>query len=226
MCEGLCGLWEPGGSGFFEAGVQDVAVATFDETGADGQSVVEGAFVVQRVGSIGQITVGVLHRSLWLRGAGRFEVAGKFFDDPSAGGTFETFLLGSPPGLASGGRTGFGCGSQILAGVVEVAKQAMLLTEDFRGLKSDPGGSVGHDMDAGIESPASVAHAVRPSTSGFFHAAEGGPVDGLGAALGLGGYQAHFIPASGAFAFAFTGSNRADHRSIGLGNNGLLALLG
>lgn len=56
-------------------------MGAFDETGTDGEIVFDGGLVIQRVGAIGEVAVGVAHGSVGVGRVGRFEMLGEFGND-------------------------------------------------------------------------------------------------------------------------------------------------
>ena len=177
---GLCGFREPGGPGFFQSGLKNVAMAGLNEAGADGEFLLQGGFVIQTVAAVVQVTVGVTHGSFLLWGIWRFVMTRQLCDDGGRSAPLEPALLGFAPALAPRGSGDFGGRRQILADMVKVAKHVVLISEDRVALKSDPLGPVGHHMDLTFEPPSDIAGAMSPASSGLINGLEGRRINGFG----------------------------------------------
>ncbi len=67
LTEGVSVNFGPPGAGLFEASLEDVSVAAFDQAGADGQVVRQGVGVVELVGAIAEVTQGRAQRGVFVR---------------------------------------------------------------------------------------------------------------------------------------------------------------
>ena len=78
--------------------------------------------------------------------------------------------------------------------MVEVGQRPGVGSEDLADLQGDPFGSVAHGVDGAVQAAPGFFGDVAPSVSGFLHAAKGGGVFALHAALALCGDEPDFLP--------------------------------
>src|ERR1700687_1492698 len=108
--------------------LRNIAMRTFDLTGADRQIVGQGVMIVQVVPPTAQIAMASAHRRLIVVYFGSFDVAGerrqRLIETPG----FERFLLRVHPGVKRRGvlRNRLGGGAQILANMIKINQVAAL----------------------------------------------------------------------------------------------------
>src|SRR5204862_5847055 len=101
----------------------------------------------------------------------------------------------------------------------EITKKSGLGSEHLLALQPDPFGSVSHCLNLTVQSPPGLPCTMAPTSTGFLHAAEGGPIYDGSTVLGLRGHQPHLLPISRTLALPRPRSHRANHRAIGLSNH-------
>jgi len=171
-------------------------VPGFDETGADREVLGESGWIVQRVETIGKIAMSRPNRGLFLGDCGRFQIEFQGGPHHLDGSAFEALLLDMQPLARSLGPADLRRCAQILADVKEVGQDVSLIPKNFPALQTDPFGSVGDDMDATGQSPASVLGAMSPPLADFGDRSKGRAVTHLRAALCVRGHQSHLFPLS------------------------------
>lgn len=219
----FCVVRQPGGSGGFEACLEHVTVAGFNEAGTDRELVFQRSGIVEGIAAVVHVAESAEDGRFFFGGAGRLDVLSQLLDDLCCSPVFEPLLLGlaPPPGRLC--PAAFGGIGQIFTDMVEVAQEVFLIAEDLATLEADPFRAIGDHMDLAVESPAGGFGAVCPSASDLLDFAEAGRVVALAATMSLGGDQAHFLPEARTFGFSFSGFHRADHRTVGFGHHMLAA---
>ena len=158
---------QPGGAGTFEPGVQDVLVAAFDETAADGQFPGDGPGVVQRVAPVIEVAPGRAHGGGFLGDGVGFELRGQLGEHRCERSALEPVLLGVQPLARRARPADLPGGGEVFADVVKVRQHGGLRAEDFAALEGDPFRAVGHDVDAAAQPPARLARGVAPAPPGL-----------------------------------------------------------
>ena len=111
---------QPGGAGTFEPGVQDVLVAAFDETAADGQFPGDGPGVVQRVAPVIEVAPGRAHGGGFLGDGVGFELRGQLGEHRCERSALEPVLLGVQPLARRARPADLPGGGEVFADVVKV----------------------------------------------------------------------------------------------------------
>ena len=152
LAEGMSVFFGPPRPRLLEAGLEDMAVAAFDQAGADRQVVGQGVGIVELVGAVLEVAQRGTHGGLVV-GDVRGLRAGP------QGGEDRGVIAGAQ-GLAQRGDKGFGVGGvgrgrgQILTDVEQVDGVAAVGPELLPGLLGDPRGPVAERMDLGLQPPA------------------------------------------------------------------------
>src|ERR1700690_3507531 len=113
-----------------------------NESGSNGQAELEGSWIIQAVGSVGQVAGPIAYGGVFFRCGDGFQMLGQGLNDFSHGSALEPALLGSAPPLWSLRPAAVSRGGQILADMKEIAQEGSLRPENLAGLHPDPFGAV------------------------------------------------------------------------------------
>ena len=163
LAEGASVGFSPPGGGLLEAGLADVAVATFDQAGAAGQVEREGAGVIELVGAVFQIAERGAHRGILVRYFVVLRAGTQRGEDAGAITGAERLSERCDKAFGVGRVRG---GGEILVDVKPIDGGSALLPKLQPGRFGDPRRAVAEGVNLIVERPARRAGRLCPAQAG------------------------------------------------------------